>query len=208
MRGSMTNFLENELVDHVLRNLAYTSPTSVLAALYTAFPGEAGGGTEVAGNGYARQTVTFGAPSDGVSSNSAAVTFGPATPAAWGVILAWTIFDQTTNPLFHGPVAEASFEFFAEDGAVDTLSVDANPFVNDNEIWLKGTNLPTGLSEDTKYFVVGTSGFTFQLSLTKGGAAIDLTSEGDGNVALTREKDIEIDDSFEFAIGDLEIALE
>lgn len=208
MRGSMTNFLEDELIDHILRNLAYTSPTSVLAALYTAFPGEAGGGTEVSGDNYARQTVTFGAPTNGVSSNSAAVTFGPATPGAWGIILAWTVFDQGTNPLFHGPVAEASFEFFAEDGVTDILSIDANPFVNDDEIWLKGDNLPTGLTEDTKFFVVGVSGFTLQLSTTKGGAAVDLTSEGDGTIALTREKDIQIDDSFEFAIGDLEIALE
>lgn len=207
MRGSMTTFLEDELIDHVLRNLAYTSPTSVNAALFTAFPGEAGGGTEVVAGGYARQAVTFGAPSSGVSSNTAAVTFGPAT-AAWGIVIAYAIFDQTTNMLLHGPVAEASFEFFAEDGVTDILSVDANPFVNDDEVWLKGTNLPTGLAIDTKYFVVGTSGFTFQLSASKGGGAIDLTSEGDGNVAKTREKDIEIDDSFEFAIGDLEVAFE
>lgn len=94
--SAATNFLENALANHVLRNTAYTSPSAVYAALFTAAPGEAGGGTEVSGNAYARQAVTFGAPSDGVCLNSALVTFPTAT-GNWGTITHWALFDASTN---------------------------------------------------------------------------------------------------------------
>ena len=44
-------------------------------ALYTASPNAGGGGTEVSGGSYARQTVAFGAISNGSMSNTSAVTF-------------------------------------------------------------------------------------------------------------------------------------
>ena len=58
-----STYLENELYDHVLRNAAYTSPTTVYAALFdttgSAALLEAGTLTgEIAGNGYARQSIT------------------------------------------------------------------------------------------------------------------------------------------------------
>lgn len=98
-----TNFLENQLIDHVLRNTVYPSPTTVYLALFTAAPGEAGGGTEVSAGGYARQPVTFDAPTDGLSSNSAVITFGPAT-ASWATITDFAIFDAVSggNMLYYG----------------------------------------------------------------------------------------------------------
>lgn len=44
-------------------------------ALYTASPNAGGGGTEVSGGSYARQSVAFGAISGGSMSNTSAVTF-------------------------------------------------------------------------------------------------------------------------------------
>lgn len=76
--SDLSNYLENALYNHVLRNTAMTSPTTVYLALFTAVTdAEAGTGTEVAASGYARQAVTFDAPSNGAGSNSEAVTFGP-----------------------------------------------------------------------------------------------------------------------------------
>jgi hypothetical protein len=40
--------------------------------------------------------------------------------------------------------------------------------------------LPTGISEGTVYYIVGAATDTFQLSLTSGGAAIDITAVGSG----------------------------
>jgi len=104
----MSNYLEDALVNHVFRNTALTSPTTVYCALYTAAPGEAGGGTEVSGGSYARTAITFGAPSNGVISNSAAVTF-PAATANWGTVTDFAILDASSggNFLVYSPVTTA-----------------------------------------------------------------------------------------------------
>lgn len=93
--SSFSDFLENELLDHVFRNSAYTQPTTVYAAAYTVAPTDAGGGTEVTGGSYAREAVTFSAASGGAITNSSAVTFTTAT-ANWGDVVAIGIFDAST----------------------------------------------------------------------------------------------------------------
>ena len=101
--GAFSDYLEAALLNHILRNTAFTSPTTVYLALFTTAPGEAGGGVEVSGGSYARQAATFGAPSNGTCSNSADVTFPQAT-ADWGTIQGFGIFDAATagNLLFYG----------------------------------------------------------------------------------------------------------
>lgn len=96
-----STFLEDELYDHVLRNAAYTSPATIRVGAFTstATLGELEAGTltnEVSGNAYARQAITFGAPSNGVGSNSAAVTFPTATPGNWGTIRFTAIHDAAS----------------------------------------------------------------------------------------------------------------
>lgn len=100
--AEMSNYLENALINATLRNTAYTSPTTVYVGLYTSDPTDAGSGTEVSGGSYARTAVTFGAPSDGVSTNSAAVEFPQAT-ASWGTVAYIGILDASTsgNLLYH-----------------------------------------------------------------------------------------------------------
>lgn len=95
-----TTYLKNELADHVFRNAAYTSPTTVYLALFTTATDDAGGGTEVAGGSYARQSVTFGAPTDGAVSNTGTVTF---TNLPTATITHWAIFDAVSagNMLVH-----------------------------------------------------------------------------------------------------------
>lgn len=101
MAGNLTNYLENKLLDHFLGTTAYTMPSPVYVALFTAAPGDAGGGTEVTGGSYARQTAAFTAASSGATSNSANIDF-TGMPAATTVAIA--IFDASTsgNMLVHG----------------------------------------------------------------------------------------------------------
>lgn len=103
--SEMSNYLENALIDAVLRNTSYTSPTTTYVSLHTADPTDAGTGAEVSGGSYSRKSVTFGAPSNGVSTNSAAVEFDQAT-ASWGTITHIGIWDAVTtgNLLFHTPL--------------------------------------------------------------------------------------------------------
>lgn len=103
--AEMSNYLENALINATLRNTSYTSPTTVYVALYTTDPTDADTGTEVSGGSYARQAVTFGAPSNGVSTNSASVTF-PTASGNWGTITHIGIRDASTagNLLYHTPL--------------------------------------------------------------------------------------------------------
>ena len=103
--AEFSNFLEDALINAVLRNTTYTSPATVYVSLYTTDPTDADTGTEVSGGSYARTAVTMGAPSNGVSTNSADVTFPTAT-ASWGTVTHIGIHDASTagNLLFHTPL--------------------------------------------------------------------------------------------------------
>jgi hypothetical protein len=111
MAGGKSNFLELELLDHVLGNAAYSAPATTYVALFTATPSDTGGGTEVSGNAYARVAVTnnatnWPAASAGSKSNGTAVTFPTATPSGWGVVTSFGIFDAASagNLLYWGPL--------------------------------------------------------------------------------------------------------
>lgn len=90
-----TTFAANTYLNSQYRNIAYTPPATIYVALYTTMPTVAGGGVEVSGGSYIRQAVTFGAPSLGVSTNSADVNFPQAT-AGWGTLLGYGYFDAQT----------------------------------------------------------------------------------------------------------------
>jgi hypothetical protein len=103
--AEMSNWLENALINATLRNTSYTSPTTTYLALYTSDPTDADTGTEVSGGSYARQSITFGAPSNGASTNSAAIEFPQAT-GSWGTVTHVGIRDASTsgNLLYHTPL--------------------------------------------------------------------------------------------------------
>ena len=103
--SEMSNYLENALINGTLRATNYTAPSTVYLALYTTDPTDADTGTEVSGGSYARQSITFGAPSNGVSTNSADITFPTAT-GSWGTVGWVGIRDNSTggNLLYHTPL--------------------------------------------------------------------------------------------------------
>ena len=92
---SFTNFLETEILEHVFAGAAYTAPSTKYIGLFTAAPGETGGGTEVSGNAYARQSMAFTTSGD-TTSNNAAVEFPTAT-GSWGTITHVGIFDAVSS---------------------------------------------------------------------------------------------------------------
>ena len=120
--SAMTDFLENELVDHLFRNRSYGPPAAIYVALFTAAPGETGGGTEVTGGNYARVQV---GPSDsawestqgtttavnssgtgGATQNGAVITFGVPS-ASWGAVSHFALMDASSggNMLLYGALA-------------------------------------------------------------------------------------------------------
>ena len=106
--SAMSNYLENEILDHILATGAYTMPTTVYVGLATASFNDDNSGTELSGSNYARESATFTAASSGTTSNSSAVEFNAAT-GSWGLVSHFGIFDALTsgNLLIHGAFTTA-----------------------------------------------------------------------------------------------------
>tara|TARA_B100000287_G_scaffold414575_1_gene447284 strand:- start:2978 stop:3361 length:384 start_codon:yes stop_codon:yes gene_type:complete len=98
-----SNYLEDKALDHFLGTSSFTMPSNVYVALFTTDPTDAGSGTEVSGNGYARQSATFSSASGGSTSNSSAIEF-TASGGSFGTVSHFGIFDALTsgNLLYHG----------------------------------------------------------------------------------------------------------
>lgn len=106
--SEISNYLENALINGTIRGTTYTAPSTIYVALYTSNPTDADTGTEVSGGSYARQSVTFAAPSDGLSASNADVTFPQAT-ANWGTVGWIGLRDNSTggNLLYYTPLTAA-----------------------------------------------------------------------------------------------------
>jgi hypothetical protein len=104
--AALTDYLENALLNATLRAITYTSPTTVYLALFTTATTDAGGGTEATGGSYARQAVTFAAPSNGATENTGAVNFTN-MPAI--TVTNCAIYDASTagNMMFHGALGSS-----------------------------------------------------------------------------------------------------
>lgn len=110
--AALSDYLENKIIDYVLRGQAFTAPATVYVGLFTATPSDTGGGTEVTGGSYARVAVTSSLANwagtqaaasttastgtSGTTSNNASITF-PAPTANWGTITSIGIFDAATT---------------------------------------------------------------------------------------------------------------
>lgn len=98
---SFTNDLETRVLQWALTAGSPTRPTAWYVGLFTAAPSDTGGGTEVSGGSYARQSVAF-TVSGNLATNSAAIEW-PAATADWGTITHIAVFDALSsgNMLVH-----------------------------------------------------------------------------------------------------------
>lgn len=111
--ASLTDYLENKLVDWLFRGQSFTPPATLHFALYTVAPNEGGsGGTEVSGGSYARVGVTASlanfagtqsagsttasSGTGGQTSNNNAITF-PTPTGNWGTVVAVGILDAASS---------------------------------------------------------------------------------------------------------------
>ena len=91
---SFSDYLETKVLDHVFAGTAYTAPSTLYVALFTAAPSDSGGGTEVSGGAYARQTIAFTTSGD-TTSNNAATEFPTAT-ANYGTVTHVGVYDASS----------------------------------------------------------------------------------------------------------------
>ena len=92
---SFSNEFETRVLQWTFTTGSPTRPTAWYVGLFTDNPGEAQGGTEVSGNGYARKAVTFTVSGD-TASNNAAIEFDVAT-GNWGTISHIAVYDALTS---------------------------------------------------------------------------------------------------------------
>ena len=97
--GSFSDYLENEVLDHVLATGDYTSPVHTWIALTTHYLADDDTGStlrELVGGAYARRVCdTWDAASGGATANTDDLTFAQATDD-WGKIVDFAIVDTGT----------------------------------------------------------------------------------------------------------------
>jgi len=100
--GSISDFLENELLDHIF-NVAYSNVATVYLGLAESDLADDESGTETSYTGYDREAITFGAAASRVITQSGDVTFDQNTGSAVD-ITHWGIFDTLSGGdlLAHG----------------------------------------------------------------------------------------------------------
>ena len=110
---SASNYLELEILDHILGGGDYTRPATVYISLHTADPGDTGA-SETSGTDYARASVTnnatnFPAASAGAKTTGAAINFATPGSGGWGTVSHFGIWDASSggNFLFGGALAVA-----------------------------------------------------------------------------------------------------
>jgi len=95
---AFSDYLEDKVLDHVFGGNAFTAPSTLYVALFTVAPSDTGGGTEVSGGAYARQTATFNVSGTNPTeaSNTASIEYPTAT-ASYGTVLAVGVFDALSG---------------------------------------------------------------------------------------------------------------
>ena len=96
--SGFSDYLEDKVLEHVFGGNAFTAPTTLYVALYTVAPSDTGGGTEVSGGGYARQTSTFNVSGTNPTeaTNASAIEYA-AAPANYGTVVAVGILDASSG---------------------------------------------------------------------------------------------------------------
>lgn len=98
MSGSFTDHAEDLVLKWLLTTGTAARPTQWHVGLFTAAPGETGGGTEVSGNAYARKAATFtvSGTNPTEATTSGAIEFDTAT-GSWGTITHVAVFDAASS---------------------------------------------------------------------------------------------------------------
>lgn len=190
----MRTTYQSDRVLNTYRGTNMVAPATVYAGIITAITdAEAGTVTEASYGGYARKATTFGAPSGAGGGrqmlNNALVLFDAKSDAGsvvglgiglWDALTVGNLTDIIPNDGTDPIIVMA----MPGDLATDLLSSPAHGLTTDNQVRFESfpgaSSVPTGLSENTTYFVIAT-GLTadqFKVSATQGGGAVNITAAG------------------------------
>ncbi len=205
-RGAfLSDFLEDAINDHILGTASLTLPSN-FTSLHSDHPAETGA-NELAGGGYARQATAYDASVAGLADNTSAEAWTNLQGAPNEVGF-FGSFDASTagNFLWWAPLDGTPFTFTATDTGDVGTSYGHGRSDDDRVIvyGYPGSALPTGWAIEQVFFIISATTDTFQLSLTQGGAAVAITSDGEGIGYFVDFRTYNNGDTFNLAAGDLD----
>jgi hypothetical protein len=171
--GSLSDYLENELLDHVLGNGAYSVPT-IYIALSTADPTDTGSGlTEPTYTNYARVAhSSWNTASSRATSNNGAINFAQKTDGSSETITHFAIMDASSggNMLAHGSFTTQK-----------TIVVNNTPTIADTELDVSVTTggMGTFLADELLDHVFGVGSYS-PPTIYVGLSTADPTDSGGG----------------------------
>lgn len=210
MDGKST-YLAHLILDR-LGGQAVSTLTNVYVALFDS------AGAELSGSGYARKTVAanqtnWPAAASRTIANGVVIDFDPAsgTPGTWSDIYRAKLMDASSsgNVLYQGFLGSDRGKAFTAIDAGDVITVPGHALVvNDRAVILAidDSTLPTGLTDELLVYIKTVSGNDVTVSLTEGGAAIDVTAAGSGLIKkVTPKTGITAPDFVRIGIGELSL---
>ncbi|MFI7643737.1 hypothetical protein [Nonomuraea sp. NPDC049400] len=141
---------------------------------------------EASGGSYARQAVTWGAASSGQKANTGALSI-PVPAGTFGFLTFWNASGtgNTNNYRGYTPLNGSTKGFGTVDSAgvtADAIQSAAHGLADNDRVMVFNVfaeSLPAGLTEGTIYYVVSSATDTFEVSLTQGGASVNITGQGE-----------------------------
>lgn len=140
------------------------------------------GVTEAAGGSYARQAITWGsAATPRVITAQISVPIPAGTTVVTGGV--WNAASAGTAQFFNG-VGSTVAGVGTATASTDVIASFAHGVTTDDRVFFTapvGSSLPTGLSATTLYFVraTGLTADAFTVATTSGGAAVNITADGE-----------------------------
>lgn len=167
------------------KNTMLDALPAVFVSAHTAYPGAAGSNEASGGSpAYARKAITLAPASGGAKAAST----NPAIDVPAGTYGWHCLWDAATagNCLFVVPTGGSPKTAFTVDVTGDKILCPAHGYADgDTVVIYGGGTAPGGLTLGTTYYVVNATTDDFQVAATAGGAAIDLTSAGSGELFLS-----------------------
>ena len=208
----LSTYGQNTVLDDIANSgTGFAVTGEVYISLHSADPGLTGlneltGGTPA----YARKQDTFPVSASGTLDNDAAITFDvPAgNVAAWGLWDALTVGNCIQTGWF-STVSRLALVRTADATANDVQS-ETHGFVADDRVVfevVEGLTVPAGLTAGTIYYVIATGLTTdaFRVSATSGGAAIDITGNGQCVVRKVTVTNFAAQGQFQIPAGGLDL---
>ena len=212
---TISNYAEDKLMDAVF-NASTTGgglPTAdPYLQLHSGDPGEAGTTNAIS---HTRIQVPFPASSGGTLANTSAIDV---LNMPVSTVMAWSFWDAVSagNCLWTGWFATIFLTAQVDDEDLTNNDIESptHGLAADDRVAFEvvnGLTIPAGLTAGTVYFVLATGlvDDMFRVSATSGGAAIDITAEGQAGVWKVTPKSVaNLNDTFHINAGDLDVFLD